>query len=1492
MTAIFPASAKNRQRYLPLDLVSGLNPELELLMHEKSFNLDLSKTQNVRVRLKVNDLYKNINSVSSFKINVYEIISSDRKFVSSQNLTIKRGTAKSRILSLDAGYFASPVKNIEIDIFDTASNLINSYEAQLMAINLDTQVLATDAVNLSSADCDLDTFDDCQLDYLFQKITFEAKPQRQISTRVLKGEDGLYKVTIPVPRTSFNYLGRKVRNKKSTVNISNNSTGGTITDFGETINISAVNIGSSLANSFNLSSENNQLNVNDSLYLDTDGRLGIGIQDPLAWLDIRGGDSETPSLILNPGTLIDSPKNGALEFDGENLYFTKDGIRSELGATGPAGPSGPQGPQGPQGAAGTVQVLNGSTINGSFTVSDALNARLFNGDVFNGGLFNGNGAGLTNLNASAIVGVINNPSITNGYISNTRLDDPTLNGNIIVNGPISFTNNGYINDDTLINGNLVVDEVHARLFNGQVFNGGIFNGTFFGDGSNLDGLAANNGSIHDLTVNNGNLNNVVIQNGSSILNSSFGDNDLNGTVSFLSNGSLQDSLMNGSTVIVDGSLTITTSTPQDGFVLTTDINGVATWQDLSTLDSNGDDLGDHTATQALDMNGFSIIAADSINGTTANFTTVNATNFNGGTFNGITIEGTDNVLNGVLSFGASGLLEDAVLNGSTIINNGSLTITTNTPVDGYVLTTNAFGAATWQNLSTLTSNGDDLGNHTATEALKMATYSIQNAGNVNGVTANFTTVNATNFNGGTFNGTFLGNGAGLTGIATSVNGSITNTTINNGTVENTSLTINNGDVSYTNGATITINNGTSFNYGNGATTNYNNGSNLFFNNGSVLTFNGGMIENGTLNGTTTITNGDLFIRTSTPTNGYVLTTDDNGLATWVSAAALSVTGDNLGDHTATQALDMNGFSLNGALSVNGTTANFTTVNATNFNGGTFNGTFLGDGSGLTGIGSASASGSNGYIQFYNGGSLNSSSNLFWNINNGYMSLGHSAPDTILDVNGFLTMRASSTASTGALEYATMTHNGIGNYSSFNKIVDKPATLSENDIMIAVMSLSMTSSATITPPAGWTEITTLGHSTASIKTGLYWKKASGAEPADYTFTISSSIEASAYLFVYNGANLSNPIAGYASDEGSATLGSPDVSFPAVPSVTGSSKTLRILFNEPTDMNWVFNGTSMTSQSYVYRYIGQMNSGNANTVVYDKDETGAISSLTGNFAPNGGAATTRYLSFTLALAENGGSLNYPSDPDNGAAAFWLSENSSIANNGDYMVKINSAGTTKTIKIIDFNNGRLAVDDLSANTSFNGLTLNGLTANSLVATNASKELISETNITVSSGNVGIGSGVTPSALLDVGGGTMNIVDGTDDLLVKGDVEVDGTVYATTFNGSFVGDISSDNLMLGTATDSSVANAGAITVTKAIMKVKSNAGIVTLSDPQVAYGTDGQLVVLKGLSNTDAITFIDGNGLSLTDGLSFTLGNKDTLTLIYDSGDSEWIEVSRSDK
>lgn len=82
-------------------------------------------------------------------------------------------------------------------------------------------------------------------------------------------------------------------------------------------------------------------------------------------------------------------------------------------------------------------------------------------------------------------------------------------------------------------------------------------------------------------------------------------------------------------------------------------------------------------------------------------------------------------------------------------------------------------------------------------------------------------------------------------------------------------------------------------------------------------------------------------------------------------------------------------------------------------------------------------------------------------------------------------------------------------------------------------------------------------------------------------------------------------------------------------------------------------------------------------------------------------------------------------------------------------------------------------------------------------------------------------------------------------------------------------------------------VTIKGVLLPIVSSGGLITLtSDPQIANGVSGQLIILKGTSDTDRVAFQDGNGLQLS--ATATLSNNDTLTLIYD--ETDWIEIARS--
>lgn len=101
--------------------------------------------------------------------------------------------------------------------------------------------------------------------------------------------------------------------------------------------------------------------------------------------------------------------------------------------------------------------------------------------------------------------------------------------------------------------------------------------------------------------------------------------------------------------------------------------------------------------------------------------------------------------------------------------------------------------------------------------------------------------------------------------------------------------------------------------------------------------------------------------------------------------------------------------------------------------------------------------------------------------------------------------------------------------------------------------------------------------------------------------------------------------------------------------------------------------------------------------------------------------------------------------------------------------------------------------------------------------------------------------------------------------------------------------NLVLTPSSITNITAGGGITVTNGQMRVQGSGGAVTITaNPQIAAGVDGQIVVVQGQSNTNTITISTGTGLHLHSGSTITLRDHDYLTLVYDSGTSEWEEIA----
>jgi len=75
------------------------------------------------------------------------------------------------------------------------------------------------------------------------------------------------------------------------------------------------------------------------------------------------------------------------------------------------------------------------------------------------------------------------------------------------------------------------------------------------------------------------------------------------------------------------------------------------------------------------------------------------------------------------------------------------------------------------------------------------------------------------------------------------------------------------------------------------------------------------------------------------------------------------------------------------------------------------------------------------------------------------------------------------------------------------------------------------------------------------------------------------------------------------------------------------------------------------------------------------------------------------------------------------------------------------------------------------------------------------------------------------------------------------------------------------------------------------ASAGTTTLtSDPQITAGEDGQSLTVEGMSDTNKVKLVDGNGLQLAGGADYEMGEGDVISFHYNEIRNVWIENSRS--
>lgn len=593
------AHAKKR-RFIQFEkVVNNESPNLYLM--EKDTVLEDRELKSIlRLKFDARQFIEQKYYPQSIKLVVYTLNGTDKTILTTHRPTItsprqaRRLHAKLRLDKLNAS------TDIYIDVYTASERLVATYKTY---IDYQSKI-SFDQDALDSADC-AEGFGECHLEYLFNKVKFEAHPTKYLATEVRKQNDGTYIVTVPVLRR--NNVLKTVKKSHNVTDLSNNEN--ILTAFFDSRGVNISNNGLSFSNDnkeeksfihWNESLQALELSLEDSpgnwLTLDTEGRIGLGEKANGAYLDLKAGDTNNAPIKLKAGNLTTSPQDGSIEFDGERFYFTANGTRAELavegiegpegpeGPQGPAGTPGPSGPQGPAGPAGGPQGPVGAQ--GPAGPAGAQGPAGPQGPA--GSAFNGDS---TDVN-----GTLN--FLSNGYLQNVKFNGTILISTGAGQGKVLTSDaNGFASWQTPSTDADTLDGLDSTDFLKVANNLSDLNNASTARsnlgliiGSDVQAFSANLDLLSSKSIPTGDL--VGSSDTQTLTNKTLVDPIINGTALFLNNSSAK----------FNGDLSLPTGA-SNGYVLTSDPNGLASWQALNIANSdNADTLDGLDSTDFLRSN--------------------------------------------------------------------------------------------------------------------------------------------------------------------------------------------------------------------------------------------------------------------------------------------------------------------------------------------------------------------------------------------------------------------------------------------------------------------------------------------------------------------------------------------------------------------------------------------------------------------------------------------------------------------------------------------------------------------------------------------------------------------------------------------------------------------------------------------------------------------------------------------------------------------------
>ena len=119
----------------------------------------------------------------------------------------------------------------------------------------------------------------------------------------------------------------------------------------------------------------------------------------------------------------------------------------------------------------------------------------------------------------------------------------------------------------------------------------------------------------------------------------------------------------------------------------------------------------------------------------------------------------------------------------------------------------------------------------------------------------------------------------------------------------------------------------------------------------------------------------------------------------------------------------------------------------------------------------------------------------------------------------LSMLCVAGSASAAISFQNLT-NGQNNDAN-TLVIARPASVVAGDFLLAQVTIEKGSDITITAPAGWVLVLRTNRS-SDIGQAMYYKVATGAEPASYTWNFNQANKAAGGILRYSGVDTANPI----------------------------------------------------------------------------------------------------------------------------------------------------------------------------------------------------------------------------------------------------------------------------------------------------------------------------------------------------------------------------------